>query len=180
MIRLAFERAPHWLDLPHGVRVEVEPLTTAIAAAARNDALRRVAIQIDEARAADKAGQGADPLAFNAGNMTAAEGMATQYEIEALARFGIRSWEGVAGPDGLALPVTPAAVEAFARHPDIGPAFREAYRRSVEALAAEGEGFAPSSVGNGAGARTTAADAKADQLDQTESLADGAEPVPPL
>lgn len=171
MIRLAFERQPHWLSLPLGVRVEVEPLTTAIAAAARNDALRRVAIEIDEARAAEKAGQGADPLAFHAGNMSAAEGKATQYEIEALARFGIRAWEGIAAPDGAPLPVTPASIEAFARHPDIGPAFRDAYRRSVEALIAEGEGFAPSSAGNGAGAQTTVADAKADQSDRTESLA---------
>lgn len=178
MIRLTFERAPHWLDLPMGVRVEVEPLTTAIAAAARNDALRRVAIEMDEARALEKAGQGADPLAFHAGNMSAAEGKATQYEIEALARFGVRAWEGVAGPDGLALPVTPASVEAFARHPDIGPAFRDAYRRSVEALAAEGESFAPSFNGNGAGAQITAMDATPDQSAETASTADAAEPVP--
>lgn len=156
MIRLTFEASPTWLALPRGVRVHVEPLTTALAAAARNEAIRRVAVEMDEAKAQEKAGQGADPLAFNAHNMAAVEGKATQYEIEALARFGIKAWEGLADQAGEPLPITPAAIEAFSRHPDIGPAFRDAYRQSVEALAAEGEGFALSSVGDGAGAQTTA------------------------
>ena len=163
MIRLTFEAAPHWLNLPLGVRVHVEPLTTAMAAAARNEAIRRVAIEMEEAKAAEKAGQGADPLAFHAGNMAAAEGKATQYEIEALARFGVKEWQGIAGADGQPLALTPAAIEAFARHPEIGPAFRDAYRKSVEALAAEGEGFAPYSAGDGVAAQITAPDATTGQ-----------------
>lgn len=165
MIRLTLETSPQWLELPQGVRVRVEPLTTALAAAARNEAIRRVAIEMDEARALEKAGQGSEPWAFHAGNMAAAEGKATQYEIEALARFGIKAWEGLADRVGAPLPITPEAVEAFARHPEIGPAFRDAYRKSVEALLAEGEGFAPSSVTDGAGALTTATDATSGQSD---------------
>lgn len=163
MIRLTFEASPQWLALPRGVRVQVEPLSTALAAAARNEAIRRVAIEMDDAKAQEKAGQGADPVGFNPLNMAAVEGKATQYEIEALARFGIKAWEGLADQAGEPLPITPEALEAFARHPEIGPAFRDAYRASVEALLAEGEGFAPSSATDGAGAPTTATAATSGQ-----------------
>ncbi|WP_412509636.1 hypothetical protein [Roseovarius sp. SYSU LYC5161] len=37
MLRLNLSTAPHWLDLGHGVRLLVEPLTTAIMLAARSD-----------------------------------------------------------------------------------------------------------------------------------------------
>lgn len=35
MIRLDLKREPHWLDLGHGVRVQVLPLTSAMMLAAR-------------------------------------------------------------------------------------------------------------------------------------------------
>ena len=35
MIRLDLKREPHWLDLAHGVRVHVQPCTTALIMAAR-------------------------------------------------------------------------------------------------------------------------------------------------
>lgn len=38
MIRLDFKREPHWLDLGHGVRVRVRPLTSGMMLAARSDA----------------------------------------------------------------------------------------------------------------------------------------------
>lgn len=37
MIRLDLSREPRWLDLGHGVRLRVGPLTTALMAAARSD-----------------------------------------------------------------------------------------------------------------------------------------------
>ena len=37
MLRLNLSTEPRWLDLGHGVRLLVEPLTTAIMLAARSD-----------------------------------------------------------------------------------------------------------------------------------------------
>jgi hypothetical protein len=37
MLRLNLSNEPRWLDLGHGVRLLVEPLTTAIMLAARSD-----------------------------------------------------------------------------------------------------------------------------------------------
>ena len=37
MLRLKLSTEPRWLDLGHGVRLLVEPLTTAIMLAARSD-----------------------------------------------------------------------------------------------------------------------------------------------
>ena len=37
MLRLNLAREPYWLDLGRGVRVQVEPLTTALMVAARSD-----------------------------------------------------------------------------------------------------------------------------------------------
>ena len=37
MLRLNLSTEPQWLDLAHGVRLFVEPLTTAIMLAARSD-----------------------------------------------------------------------------------------------------------------------------------------------
>jgi len=178
MLRLSLARAPFWLELPYGVRVQVEPLTTAIDSAARNDALRRVAAEMEEAKALAKAGQGHDPLAFNPANMAACEGKADQYEIEALARFGIKAWEGVSDEAGEPLPVNPASIQAFAQHTILGRAFRDTYRKAVEMVSAEGEGFAPSFDGDGKVARNTAEAATNDQPMQKEDAAADAEPAP--
>ena len=37
MLRLTLSREAHWLDLPLGVRLLVEPLSTALMVAARTD-----------------------------------------------------------------------------------------------------------------------------------------------
>lgn len=169
---------PRWLELPHGVRVEVEPMTTARATAARNEALRRSSIIRAEAEAAEKAGQPMDPLAFGGGNASALAGLAVEFEIEALARFGIRRWEGIAGDDGQPLAVTPEACVALAQHDELGPAFYAAYTAPLREVSAEGEGSRPSSVSGGAGAASTAPDATAAPEAVTESLPAAAEPAP--
>jgi hypothetical protein len=165
--------AVRWLELPHGVRVEVEPLTTARATAARNEALRRSGAIRAEAEAAEKAGNPLDPLAFGGANAAALGGLAVEFEIEALARFGIRRWEGVAGPDGQPLPVTPDACVALAQHEILGGAFYAAYTGPLSEVTAEGEGLRPSAGSGGAGAASTAPDA----TDAPQMAAD-AEPVP--
>lgn len=167
--------APRWLELPYGVRVEVEPLTTARATAARNEALRRASAITAEAEAAAKAGQDMAPGAFTGANVSAVAGITMEFEIEALARFGIRRWEGINGADGNPLPVTPEACEALAQHPDLGVAFWAAYRRPLDDLAAEGNGSAPSASSDGAAGATTAPDATPALATETEMPAEPAE-----
>lgn len=170
--------APRWLELPYGVRIEVEPLTTARATAARNEAIRRANALRAEAEAAAKAGHEHDAAGFNGANVSAIAGISMEYEIEALARFGIRRWEGVNGPDGNPLPVTPAACEALAQHPEIGVAFWAAYRAPLEEVAAEGNGSAPSASSDGAEGATTAPDATDAPATETESMPAPAENAP--
>lgn len=160
---------PRWLELPHGVRIEVEPLTTARATAARNEALKRAAAMRAEVEAAEKAGVVADAVGFGAANASALAGLTMEFEIEALARFGIRRWEGVVGEDGQPLPVTPAACEALAQHEELGAAFWVAYREPLGMVAAEGEGSRLSAGSGGEGAATIAPDATAAPEVATES-----------
>ena len=172
--------ARRWLEMPHGVRVEVEPLTTARATAARNEALKRAGALRSEVEAAEKAGQPMDALGFNAASSAALAGLTMEYEIEALARFGITRWEGINGEDGHPLPVTPAACEAFAQHDELGIAFWAAYTRPAREVAAEGEGSGTSAASAGQAVPTdTAADATADQPAETESPKDTAAPAQP-
>jgi hypothetical protein len=171
--------APRWLELPCGVRVEVEPLTTARATAARNEALKRAHALRIEAEAAARAGQEFDAALFTGANASAITGLVMEYEIEALARFGIRRWEGVLGQDGQPLPVTPAACEALAQHHELGVAFWSAYRAPLDEVAAEGEGSRPSPVSGGAEAAITAPDATPAPATGTESPPDNAENAPP-
>lgn len=171
--------APRWLELPFGVRVEVEPLTTARATAARNEALRRAGSLRAEADAAAKAGQEHDAAGFTGANVSAIAGITMEYEIEALARFGIRRWEGVHGQDGKPLPVTPAACEALAQHPELGVAFWSAYRAPLDEVAAEGEGSRPSLASGGAEAAITAPDATDAPATETASSPEPAETALP-
>lgn len=174
------KQAPRWLELPFGVRVEVEPLTTARATAARNEALRRAAALRSEAEHAERAGQPLDAVGFTGANSAALVGLTMEYEIEALARFGIRRWEGVTGPDGQPLPVMPETCEALAQHPEVGPAFWAAYRAPLEELRVEGEGSRPSPASGGEGAAITAPDATRAPSGEMESQAAPADIAPPL
>lgn len=166
--------AMRWLDLPHGVRVMVHPLTTARATAARNEAQKRVAELRTEAEAAEKAGQPMDAFGFNGASSAALAGLGMEYEIEALARFGIAAWEGVVDPDGNPLPVTPATCQVFAQHNEIGAAFWAEYTDALRKMAAEGNasGISVGSAGQEV-PPITAADAtdvhSTETADQTDS-----------
>jgi hypothetical protein len=52
MIHLVLKREPHWLDLGHGVRVHVRPLTTALMMAARAEVQRAIAPSQNETQTA--------------------------------------------------------------------------------------------------------------------------------
>ena len=80
MLRLNLSTEPQWLDLGHGVRLLVEPLTTAIMLAARSDPAIVAAATDAETSASN------DDLA--------------RIVAKAVARIVVRDWEGVGDEDG--------------------------------------------------------------------------------
>ena len=163
MLRLSLDtQKPRWLALPHGVRVEVRPITTAVIEAAYAEVQERLRPLKKAAEDAAAAGMPLDPAGANGANAAWLQGLAWQYQVEALARYGILRWEGLADMDDNPLPVSPAAVAAFAAHPDLGREFWLAYRATLSEVEAEGNGSAPSSGGDGAGAPNTAEAAPAE------------------
>ena len=156
-MRLTLDSAPRWLDLPHGVRVKVRPLTTAVEQAARTEVEHRLKPLRQAAEDAAKAGQPLDPTGPNGANAAWMVGMHVQMLVEALARYGIDAWEGLTGDDGEPLPLTPGAFAAFAAHRDLSEGFYAAYRNPVAELAAEGNGSGSTSAGGGATEPNTAA-----------------------
>lgn len=178
MFRLTLSTAPRWLELPLGIRVEVRPLTTALVEAAAAEALKRIVAMKMEASDAEKAGQPLDSTAFNGANSSALDGMWNQYRAEALARYGVIRWEGIAGTDGAPLPVTPASIEAFAAHPVLAKHFVERYSQPVNDVVEEGNGSAPSSDGSSEGAEITAEAAPTGQEASADPAAEPAQASP--
>ncbi|MCL4747835.1 MAG: hypothetical protein KJZ83_20865 [Burkholderiaceae bacterium] len=137
MIRLDLSSEPNWLDLGHGLRLHVLPITTAIMVAARND-------------------PAVEALADEASREEQALVMA-----KAVARRVVIGWEGVGDADGKPVPVTPEGIDALL---DIWPVF-EAFQTRCLALHlmldAEKNASAPSQTGTSAGATATARPAKA-------------------
>ena len=103
MLRLDLTAEPRWLDLGHGVRLLVAPLTTALMVAARSDA----AIEALPATASDEE----RALAF----------------AKAIARIAVTDWEGVGDADGNPVPVTPEGIDALLEVWPIFEAFQAAY-----------------------------------------------------
>ena len=127
MIRLDLPREPHWLDLPHGVRLLVRPLDTATDAAAR-------AASVTDLR---ERGQNAPPAA-------AKEPWRLGQTKDALARavgqLTILEWSGVLLADGSPAPVIAESVALLMAIPKIATAFLRLIYAPLDRLAAEGEG----------------------------------------
>lgn len=136
MIRINLSPEPQWLDLGHGVRLQLLPLTTALMVATRSDS----AVQELEA---------------DANNDTRAAVFAA-----ALARRAVVDWEGVGDADGNALPATPEGIDALLSLWPIFEAFNLLYVSRGMLLDAEKNGSAPSPTGTSAGATATARPAK--------------------
>jgi hypothetical protein len=66
------------------------------------------------------------------------QGIAFQTAVQALARYTVRDWSGVAGPDGEPLPCTPEGLEALMLHDEMAVAFWRAQIEPLEERAAEG------------------------------------------
>ena len=109
MLRLNLSTEPQWLDLGHGVRLFVEPLTTAIMLAARSDP----AIIAAATDAEVETTQSNDDLA--------------RIVAKAVARIVVKDWEGVGDEDGKPLPLTPEGIDALLELWPIFEAFQTKY-----------------------------------------------------
>ena len=136
MIRLELSREPRWLDLNHGVRLRLAPLTTALMAAARSDP--------------SVAG-----LPEDASNETIAVVMA-----KAVARLAVEDWEGVGDTVGEPVSVTPEGIDALLDVFPIFEAFQLRYVSKGLLLEDEKNVSASSPSGTSAGATDTAKRAK--------------------
>ena len=117
MLRLNLSTEPRWLDLGHGVRLLVEPLTTAIMLAARSDPTIVAAAAGAEGSASN------DDLA--------------RIVAKAVARIVVRDWEGVGDEDGQPLPLTPEGIDALLELWPIFEAFQTKYIAGALILDAE-------------------------------------------
>ena len=137
MLKLNLSNEPAWLDLGHGVRVRLLPLTTALMVAARND--QTVADLPEDATDEQSA------LVF----------------AKALGRIAITGWEGVGDENGKPVDVSPEGIDALL---DVWPLF-EAFQTDYVAggllLDQEKNVSSPLSSGSSAGATDIATPASA-------------------
>ncbi|MEL0436681.1 hypothetical protein [Phycobacter sp. K97] len=119
MLRLNLSTEPRWLDLCHGVRLLVEPLTTAIMLAARSDPAI-VAAAVD---AESDAAHSNDDLA--------------RIVAKAVARIVVKDWDGVGDEDGKPLALTPQGIDALLELWPIFEAFQTKYIAGALILDAE-------------------------------------------
>ena len=109
MLRLNLSTEPRWLDLGHGVRLLVEPLTTAIMLAARSDPT----IVAAAANAESDAAHTNDDLA--------------RIVAKAVARIVVKDWDGIGDEDDNPLPLTPEGIDALLELWPIFEAFQTNY-----------------------------------------------------
>lgn len=130
MIRLNLARTAQWVDLGHGVRVLVDPVTAGILMAAR------ASVRLQDVPAGVDA-----PDAWRGGEL-----------IKALGRALIREWEGVEGADGQPAPVSGEAIDALLDLPLLSAAFEQRVLQPAILMDAEKNGSSPSPTGISAGA----------------------------
>ncbi len=126
MLKLDLSNEPAWMDLGHGVRVHLRPLTTALMVAARNDpAVQDLAEDATDEESA---------LAF----------------AKALARVAVLDWEGVGDANSQPIDPSPDAIDTLL---DLWPLF-EAFQTGYVAkgLLLEQEKNASSPLPNGSSA----------------------------
>ena len=136
MLRLDLASEPRWLDLGHGVRLRLAPLTTALMVAARAD------------------------LATAGLPETAAPEALALAMAKALARRAVLDWEGFGDAQGNPLPVSPEGVDALLDVWPVFEAFQTGYVAKGLILEQEKNASAPSPIGASAGATPTAQPAR--------------------
>ncbi len=129
MIRLDLTNEPTWLDLGHGVRLLLHPLTTAMMVASRNDP---AVGELDE---------------------DATDEVSALVFAKALARNAVLGWEGVGDAGGNVIPVSPEGINALL---DVWPLF-EAFQTKYVAkgLVLDAEKNVSPSLPNGSSAGAT-------------------------
>ena len=126
MLKLSLKSEPSWLDLGHGVRLFVEPLSSAMMLAARSDpAVRALA---------------GDPAQDEGGEDVVQEEAVAVVVAKALARLVVKDWEGVADETGKPLPITPEGLDALLDIWPIFEAFQTRYVAGAMLLDAEKNG----------------------------------------
>ena len=132
MIRIQLSPDPQWLDLGHGVRLQLLPLTTALMVATRSD----------------PAVQHIDPEASNDNRAAIFAG--------ALARRAVVDWEGVGDESGAVIAVSPDGIDALLSLWPIFEAFNLQYVSRGMLLDAEKNVSASLPTGTSVGATATA------------------------
>lgn len=145
MLRLNLKTGPEWLDLGHGVRLQVAPLTTAIMMAARKDAQGQIALP-----------EGADPELADIDTDSIGLAMA-----KAVARIVVTGWEGVGDAEGNPVPVSSEGIDALLDIWPIFEAFQTRYVARAMILDAEKNALPPLPNGSSVGAVSTAKPARA-------------------
>lgn len=155
MLKLGRKREPFWLDLPHGVRLRVRALTSAVYQTAWQKALAHVRELVEHQLAIREAGGRVEDLP-DLEDDEAQHGLAQVYLCKGLAEAAIIEWENVIGPDDQPAPVTRENIwDAFDDHL-IADTFLERYVKQHYERLAEGNASAPSPNGISAGAPDTA------------------------
>ncbi len=132
MIRLDLSNEPAWLDLGHGVRLHLHPLTTAMMVASRNDPA--VAALSEDATDEESA------LVF----------------AKALARNATLDWDGVGDAEGNIIPASPEGIYALLDVWPLFEAFQTKYVAKGLVLDQEKNVSSPLPSGSSAGAMVTA------------------------
>ncbi|CAK0751160.1 putative DNA-binding protein [Azospirillaceae bacterium] len=138
-IRLNLPCVPHWLSLPHGVRVYVRPIDTATELAAREIAREQLQSTVN--------------LPLLPGDAFALEraqrkGRAIEALAVASGQIAILAWEGVLSADGdVPEPPTLDSVRRIMAIPAIASAFINLYYQPLDRLKLEGEGCGVAPVG---------------------------------
>lgn len=130
MLRLDLPTESFWVDCPHGVRLLVRPMTTALSHVASTRAARRVA--------AMKANNPDDR------NLTDPEmlaGLMTAEVTVAMAEVAVEAWEGVFVASGREpAPLTSEGLRILMTAPAIARAFSDGIDAPLARMAAEGNG----------------------------------------
>jgi hypothetical protein len=119
MLRLNLSNEPQWLDLGNGVRLLLEPLTTAVMLAARSDPAILAATQVAE------------------GDGAASNDDLARIVAKAVAKIVVKDWEGVGDAEGNLLPVTPDGIDALLEIWPIFETFQTRYIAGALILDAE-------------------------------------------
>jgi len=158
MIRLSLPKEPYWLDLPHGMRVFVRPLTTAIYEAARAKGARLASDVVSEHAEITMAGGSVEGLP-DLEDRDAVLGLSQFLFAQALAVAAIIRWEGVLDEDDEPAEVTDKSVCDLMQFHRMAEEFVLAYTRTHTEAVAEGNASRPSPSGTSAAGRNTAGDA---------------------